>query len=130
MFYNRLFLTRFKRTIIFSLIISFLSLFSLSANASVISTSELLSAQQSQQQRAYVLEMLDRQEVQEQLVELGVQPDDAKERVAGMTDDEVQTMAQNLDELPAGSGIVGVLAFVLIVLLITDLLDLTNVYNL
>jgi hypothetical protein len=40
----------------------------------------------------------------------------------------MQTLATNLDQLPAGGSVVGALVLIFLVLLVTDLLGLTNVY--
>jgi len=49
-------------------------------------------------------------------------------RVDAMTDNEVQTVADQLDKLPAGGDILGILFTVFIILLITDILGLTKVF--
>lgn len=103
---------------------------SVPASAAMITTADILSADTGQQQRAYVQELLARDEVRDQLVTMGVNPDDAAQRVKVMTDQEVQTMVSQLESLPAGGDAIGLLALVLVVLLITDLLKITDVYNL
>jgi hypothetical protein len=82
---------------------------------------------QAQQQRAHVLSYLDRPDVVAGLQERGVSADQARERVAALTDDEVGQLAQSLDSAPAG-GIVGAIVFVFVLLLVTDLLGLTKVF--
>ena len=49
-----------------------------------------------------------REDVQQQLTLLGVDPDEAAERVAGLSDEEIQQIVGQLDELPAGEGGLGV----------------------
>lgn len=97
--------------------------------AAMIGTDQILAGDSVQQQRDYIREMLNREEIQEQMISLGVNPADAQQRVDAMTESEIQMLAGQLEELPAGGSAVGLLAFVLIVLLITDLLGVTNVYN-
>lgn len=97
--------------------------------AAMLGTDDILASDNLQQQRDYVKELLNRDEVQNQLVEMGVDPLEAEQRVDAMTEQEIQTLASQLEELPAGASALGLLAFVLVVLLITDLLNLTNVYN-
>ncbi|MBF6057426.1 MULTISPECIES: DUF6627 family protein [Thiomicrorhabdus] len=75
-----------------------------------------------------ILGALDRDDVQEQLVALGVNPDDAKARVSQMNDQELVALNQKLDELPAGSGVLEVLLLVFVVLVITDMLGATDVF--
>lgn len=97
-------------------------------NAAIVSTTDLLAEEQSYVDRAHLLKSLDRQEVQAVLVSKGVDIKMAKLRVASMTDEEVRQLNAKMDELPAG-GIIGTIGFILVVLLITDLLGVTNVYS-
>ncbi|MGD8711411.1 MAG: PA2779 family protein [Thiohalophilus sp.] len=97
--------------------------------AAMLGTDQILAGDAAQQQRDYVRELLNRDDVQEQMISLGVDPEQAKQRVGAMTDQEVQQLAGKLDSMPAGGDAIGVLALVLVVLLITDLLGVTNVYN-
>jgi hypothetical protein len=73
-----------------------------------------------------------REEVRQQLETLGIDPDEAAQRALSLSDAEVQQIAGQLDQLPAGRDAVGVvitaILIVLLVLLITDLLGLTNVF--
>jgi hypothetical protein len=72
------------------------------------------------------------EDVQRQLVILGVDPEEAARRVAGLSDTEIQQIAGRLDQLPAGEGtvgaIIGAAVIIFLVLLVTDLLGLTDVF--
>ena len=113
-----------------SLLVVSILFFSLqpTVNAAIVSTSDLVAEQQSHVDREYLLNSLDREEVQVALVSQGVDLEMAKLRVAGMTDSEVRTLNAKMDNLPAASGVVGTVVFILIVLLITDLVGVTDVY--
>ena len=78
--------------------------------------------------RAHIFSVLDRDEVRAQLEANGVNPADVKARVAAMTDEEAAQLAGQIDSLPAGGDILGVLLTVFIVLLITDILGFTKVF--
>lgn len=95
----------------------------------MLGTNDILAGDSLQQERAHIKEVLQRDAVRDQLVTLGVDPTDAIERVDAMTEQEVQMLAGQLDSTPAGGSALGLLAFVLVVLLITDLLGVTNIYN-
>jgi hypothetical protein len=45
-----------------------------------------------------------------------------------MTDEEVRALNQKMDEMPAGSGVVGAVVLVFLVLLITDIVGWTDVF--
>ena len=81
-------------------------------------------------QRAQVLSYLDRPEVVAGLAERGASADEARSRVAALTDAEVVQLAHTLDTAPAGAdgGIVGAIVFIFVLLLVTDVLGLTKVF--
>jgi hypothetical protein len=75
---------------------------------------------------------LERADVREQIVALGVDPNEAAARVQALSDAQVRQIAGQLDQLPAGQSavgiIVGAILLVFLILLLTDLLGLTNVF--
>ncbi|WP_447928812.1 PA2779 family protein [Vreelandella sp. EE27] len=100
-----------------------------SASTGMISTQSMLASDQAGSDRQRINDLLARADVQQALVGQGVDPSDVQARVAALSDSEAQQMAERLDELPAGaSGVVGTLFAVFIILLITDILGLTDVY--
>lgn len=93
------------------------------AQAAVIGTAEHL---QATQQRADVAQL--RESVEQQLLRLGVTNEDALARVAALSREELQLLADRIDELPAG-GIVGTIGVVFIVLLILELVGITDIFT-
>jgi len=80
-------------------------------------------------ERDLVRSFLDRDDVRTRLQELGVDPAAARARVNALNGDEVAALAGRIDQLPAGgTDLLGVLLFVFIVLLITDILGYTKVF--
>jgi len=98
------------------------------ANAAMMTTESVVHSLQAQQDIGLIHEALGRDEVKAQLATLGVDPAQVQARVDALSDDEAQQLAQQLDQMPAGGGILGAALFVFIVLLVTDLLGLTNVF--
>jgi hypothetical protein len=98
------------------------------AIAGMVGTGELLATEQSLADRDRLLAALDRDEVRNQLTALGVDPAQAAERVARMTDAEVVALNERLDEMPAGAGILGVVALIFIVFVITDVIGATDIF--
>jgi hypothetical protein len=84
--------------------------------AGMVSTEEILH----QQDRTQLARMLERDDVQQQLIELGVDPVSARARVGQMTEEEVAELNGRLAELPAGAGIgtVEILLIIIIILLV------------
>lgn len=98
--------------------------------AAMISTEQVAESaisSKGDQDRAKIVSMLSRDEVQTELVARGIDPTEAKSRVAALTDDEASSLASQLDKAPAG-GIIGAILLVFFVLLITDILGFTKVY--
>lgn len=88
------------------------------AQAGMIATEQFVGST-SQADRAAVLAVINRADVAGQLQSLGLDPSTAKDRVAAMTDQEVRTLAGNLNALPAGASSGGaILLLVLIGVLI------------
>jgi hypothetical protein len=98
------------------------------ANAAIVSTSEMVATEQSQIDREYLINSLEREEVRAALTSKGVDLEMAKQRVVSMTDEEVRTLNQKMEEMPAGGGVVGAVIIVFLVLIITDLVGWTDVF--
>jgi len=98
------------------------------AHAAVIGTEAVVSAQQAEFDRARVQSLLGRAEIKQQLLAAGVDPSQVSARVDALNDNEVHQLAAKIDQLPAGGDALGVLVFVFIVLLITDILGFTDVF--
>lgn len=101
-------------------------------HAVMISTEQALEQAMEPDARTRLDAFLARADVRQQLVELGVDPAEAMARVDALSDREVQQIAGQLEVLPAGEGaigtVVGAAVLIFFVLLLTDLLGLTDVY--
>jgi hypothetical protein len=95
--------------------------------AAVFSSEQVIAHQQFQFNKQQVLSYVDTAEVQNKLIELGVSPADAKQRIAAMTQQELDALNSQMNEMPAG-GIVGAVLTVLAIVAILDLLGVTDVY--
>ncbi len=106
-----------------------LSLHLPAAQAGMIGTEAVVNAAQVQQDRERLRQVLSRDDVKAQLIARGVDPAQVQARIDSLTDQEVQTLTGKMDQLPAGGdSALGLLVFIFIVLLITDILGFTNVY--
>ncbi|MDP2714311.1 PA2779 family protein [Rheinheimera sp.] len=109
-------------------ILSMMLIFGLGqATAGVYSSEQVIADQQHHYNKQQVLAFVDTAEVQSKLMELGVSPDDAKQRIAAMTTAELDALNNELNDMPAG-GIVGVIVTVLVVVALLDLMGITDVY--
>jgi hypothetical protein len=75
-----------------------------------------------------VRDFLSRDDVRDLLVQQGLDLQAALARVDAMTEAEAQQVASELEQLPAGGSVIGVLFTVFIILLVTDILGLTKVF--
>src|SRR5260221_8745990 len=75
----------------------------LHAQAGMIGTGEAVTAAQAQTARVAIAALVGRSEVAAQLQAMGLSPQDAKQRVAALTDSEVVQLAGRIDRLPAGA---------------------------
>ena len=80
-------------------------------------------AQPEQGQRERVLKLVERPEVARELEKYGISADQAKDRVAAMSEEEVAMVAGKLDSLPAGGDISNQdFLFIIIIILVLILL--------
>lgn len=115
------------------LVLSFLlsvSLFTQVLSAQVASTEAVIG--QSSAVKEKLVQIISREDVAKRFGELGVDSKVIKARIASMTDEEASKIAHQIDTLPAGAGagaIIGAIVFIFLVLLITDILGVTKVFN-
>ena len=82
--------------------------------------------------RGELRSLLSRSDVQSALESAGISVNEAQARVNTLSEFELAEIQQQLDELPAGAGagsLVGAVVFIFLVLLITDILGLTDVFS-
>jgi hypothetical protein len=84
------------------------------ANAGMIGTDQVASVA-SQADRNTVLQFLGRADVTNELQSLGVDPANAKDRVAAMTDQEVRSLAQRIQSMPAGADSTGTILLLVVI---------------
>lgn len=88
------------------------------ATADIITTDVLLAETNEHSMQRQLAEALDRSDVVDQLERYGVSATDAADRIAALTDAEVQQLAQNFEELPAGGDVTLLLVVLILILLL------------
>ena len=118
------------------LVLSFIvsvSLFAQVLSAQIVSTEVALGQSVEVSSKEKLVAIISREDVAKKFVDLGVDSKAIEARIASMTDEEAAKIAHQIDTLPAGAdagmSIVGAVVFVFIVLLITDILGVTKVFN-
>jgi hypothetical protein len=103
-----------------------------SAQATLVTTEQVAASQglvSPSAQRDQVNATLARADVAQALMERGIDLDQARARVAALTEDEVAHVAHTLDTAPAGaSDILGTIVFIFVLLLVTDILGFTKIF--
>lgn len=84
------------------------------AQAGMIGTDQVVTAA-TQAERNTVMQFLGRADVASQLQSFGIDPATAKDRVAAMSDAEVQMLADRIAAQPAGGDTAGVILILLVV---------------
>lgn len=128
-------LQKMIKPVSFFLVFSFLLLdFSVqSAKAQMIDTNTVIAVQKEEASRERVTAFLGRDDVQQVMVQHGVDAVEAQKRVASLSDAELAKISQAMDQLPAGGNavgaIIGAAVLIFVILLITDILGFTNVFS-
>lgn len=122
---------RLKQLLALALILCFTSVtMAHSAQASLISTEQVarsVAMESGDSPHATLLDLFERDEVRAQLEHHGVSSEDAKARIAALTDEEAAHFVSQIEDAPAG-GIIGAILLVFFVLLVTDILGFTRVF--
>jgi len=96
--------------------------------AAVVSTQQAMTIEQRQGSINHIQSELQRADVQQAMIELGVDPQQALLRVGSLSDQELAELNSQLDSLPAG-GVLALIGAVFVVLLILELTGVINVFS-
>ncbi|WP_428033724.1 PA2779 family protein [Amphritea sp.] len=121
-----------KRTWIGRIVIALMlimSFQSVTVNAAMVSTETIIQTEHQQYTKSDLLQKLESTELQQQLVDMGVDPQDLQQRVASLTPDEISQLNANLASQPAGEGILGLVGLVFVIFVITDMLCATDLFS-
>lgn len=118
--------------LVLSVILS-ITLFTQASWAQMASTEALFEHSVKVSPKEKVIQFTAREDVAKILGQMDVDPKMIEERVASMTDEEASKIAYQIDTLPAGGSaagsLIGAVVFVFVLLVITDILGLTKVFN-
>lgn len=104
-----------------------------SAMAAMVGTEAVVDTERARDARNYLQSLLTREDVQSMLISQGIDPQEAKDRLDSLTDEEATRVAEQLQELPAGGNgfftLLLIVAFlVFLILLITDITGYTDIF--
>lgn len=118
----------FKKYLSVLLAITLSSLSVNNAGAAMVTNDIVVGHVQHNSAKAQLLQTINRSDVKEQLTGLGVSPEDVENRINMMTYEEIAQLNQQIDELPAGGDILGILLVIFIVFVITDIIGATDIF--
>jgi len=98
------------------------------AMADLIPTADLVETSHLDSKRQELSSFLSRDSVRSALVELGVDVDNAQQRVNNMTDAEVLQAYQGMDSMPAGEGVIGTVIGLLVIFILLDIAGVTDIF--
>ena len=122
-----LMLSLMKRVMAILVSVSLVSSYTAQTWAGVVSTEQVLQ-QEAAIDTAPLVSALDREDVRQHLIAMGVDPEQAKLRIAALDDEQIGAIQANMDALPTGGGVLEVVLAVLVVLVILDLVGVTNIF--
>jgi hypothetical protein len=100
--------------------------------AAMVPTDATFYDSKAEEARDYIKSLISRDDIRKSLLAKGIDPDEAKMRVESLTDSEAIAVADQIEQLPAGGGAIGVIIgaalIVFLVLLVTDILGYTDVF--
>jgi hypothetical protein len=97
--------------------------------AAIVGTDQIINPAPTHQARDHVKEFLSSEAAQQQLLELGVSPEEVTKRIDSLSDSELARINQGIDQLNAGSdSILGILLIIFIVFVITDVIGATDIF--
>ena len=88
------------------------------AVADIVGTETLLQEQNGTITRDELQSLMARGDVQQQLIEYGISPEEASDRVAALTDTELQHLSQYMDDEPAGGSVTLILLIIILIILL------------
>lgn len=122
-------MNKLRQAFVYALIlVTNLSMLSAPTHAALIGTDAVAAAQSRQATEQKILSALSRDDVARQMTALGVDPLEAGKRVAALSDQELASLSDRIDRLPAGGDFFGTLGVIFIILLVTDILGFTKVF--
>ena len=98
------------------------------APAGMVSTQQLVQESRVDQQRVQVSDFLSRADVQAQLEARGVDVASAQARIASLSPAELASLSAQIDQLPAGEGVLETVLFLLVIFMLLDIAGVTDIF--
>lgn len=121
------FVSIFMASLMFLIVVPYQSIF-----AAMITTDVAVESERAEKSREDLKQLISRENIEKYLIAQGIDPVEVKSRIDSLTDAEAIALADQIEELPAGGGAVGIIIgaalIVFLVLLVTDILGYTDIF--
>jgi hypothetical protein len=97
--------------------------------AAIVGTPAVVAAGQRDANLASIRAGLERSDVRDRMLAMGVAPAHVDTRLASLSDTELQRLAQEMNELPAGGSALAVIGVVFVVLLVLELVGVIDIFK-
>ncbi len=98
------------------------------AQAAIIANAQLIDQVQQANDKDVLLQTINRVDVQEQLLGMGVNTAELENRISQMTQQEIAQLNQQINDLPAGGDVLGIIVLIFIIFIITDVIGATDIF--
>lgn len=121
------------KRMLLAMCVAFTTVTPLTVHAEMVNTSTLLLMEQGQASLGLALPIAasvssaERAALRGRLEALGVSSRLAAERVGSMTESQLRQLSRGLNDMPAGSGALGIVVTVLVIILLLEILGITNI---
>ena len=117
-----------RRTLALFLSVSLVCVSLGQAQAAIIDNNQVIYQAEQANDKAVLLQTINRIDVQKQLLSMGINGVDLENRIDQMTQGEIAQLNQQIDGLPAGGGVLGIVVLIFIVFVITDVVGATDIF--
>ena len=117
-----------KRFFTLAICTALLGLHAAPLHAAMLSTEQIIERQSGPAKTDAIHAALARDDVRQRLVDMGVDPAHAEQRIAKLSDSQISELNQRLDELPAGGDALGLIVLIFLVFVITDAVGATDIF--
>jgi hypothetical protein len=102
--------------------------FQATAVADIVTTEQILVESKVEAKKVEIGALLQRSDVRQQLVGMGVDVSDAQQRIDSMTDSELAAFYEKMDILPAGEGALELVIAILLIFILLDVAGVTDIF--
>jgi hypothetical protein len=120
----------FRRSLVYALCIAIFNLGApLVAQAGIVGTLQAVESSTRTNDLARVTGALAQEQVRQQMLAMGVEAAAVEGRLARLTDSELRTLADRMEQMPAGGDALAVIGIVFLVLLILEAVGVTDIFK-